>query len=60
MEIPDAVFVVEDICRTPAYLFKRRLQPVVEAAGLPTTGELKVTAHTLRHTYASHLVMKGM
>lgn len=32
---------------------------VVQNAELESHGEDKVTAHTLRHTYASHLVMNG-
>lgn len=32
----------------------------VQAAGLPTTGKDKVTSHTLRHSRASHLLMRGV
>ena len=38
---------------------KKRFQRLVKLAGLPTAGEEKVTAHALRHTFASHLVMAG-
>ncbi|MDP8246444.1 MAG: site-specific integrase [Candidatus Hinthialibacter antarcticus] len=39
---------------------KKRFKRLIEQSGLPTTGEDKVTAHTLRHTFASNLVMKGI
>ncbi|RJP23775.1 MAG: hypothetical protein C4527_19690 [Candidatus Omnitrophota bacterium] len=45
--------------RHSPYVLKREFKKVVKNAGLPVTGEKKVTAHTLRHTYASRLVMKG-
>jgi len=38
---------------------ERVFRKIVEKAGLSVKGEDKVTAHTLRHTYASHLVMNG-
>ncbi|MEW6237315.1 MAG: tyrosine-type recombinase/integrase [Candidatus Omnitrophota bacterium] len=38
---------------------KKRFHRLVRLAGLPITGDQKVTAHTLRHTFASHLVMAG-
>jgi integrase len=57
--IPEAVLVVEGETFTP-YMVKRRLKSVVIDAGLPTEGEAAITAHVLRHTYASHLVMKGV
>lgn len=38
---------------------KKRFKRVVIKAGLPVTGDDKVTAHTLRHTFASRLVMNG-
>lgn len=57
-EIPDAVLVVHG--HTTPYMLKRRFQRVVIAANLPTTGETAVTAHVLRHTYASYLVMRGV
>jgi integrase len=57
-EIPDAVLVVYGH-NTP-YMLKRRFQAVVIAANLPTSGEKAVTAHVLRHTYASYLVMRGV
>lgn len=40
-------------------VLKKSFKKLVKAAELPSTGEDKVTAHTLRHTFASHLVMKG-
>lgn len=57
-EIPDAVLIVHG--QTTPYMLKRRFQRVVIAANLPTSGEVAVTAHTLRHTYASYLVMRGV
>ena len=38
---------------------KKRFIQLVKLAGLPNDGESKVTPHTLRHSFASHLVMKG-
>ncbi|MBI1282530.1 MAG: tyrosine-type recombinase/integrase [Anaerolineaceae bacterium] len=38
---------------------KKRFRRLVGFAGLPAKGDDKVTPHTLRHTYASHLVMNG-
>lgn len=55
----DALLVVDDPDNTP-YMLKRRLLGVIKAAGLPVTGENRVTAHTLRHTFASHLVTSGV
>lgn len=43
-----------------AYMLQRRFKDVVSDAKLQTTGDDKVTAHTLRHTFASHLVMEGI
>lgn len=57
--LADAVLVLDGDKYSP-YILKRRFHKVVEAAKLPTEGDMKVTAHTLRHTYASHLVMKGV
>ncbi len=42
------------------YMLKRQFSKVVLEAGLSTEGTDKVTAHTLRHSYASHLVMSGV
>ncbi len=58
LDIPDAVLVVHG--HTTPYMVKRRFQAIVIAANLPTTGEKAVTAHVLRHTYASYLVMRGV
>lgn len=46
--------------RITPYMLKRRFQSVVIAANLPTSGEKTVTAHILRHTYASYLVTRGV
>jgi len=56
-QIPNAGLIVKGM-HSP-YALKRAFRNVVEAAGLSIAGENKVTAHTLRHTYASHLVMNG-
>ena len=39
---------------------KKLLTTVIAASGLPINGDNKVTAHTCRHTFASHLVMRGV
>ena len=39
---------------------KKNFSKVVMTAGLDTTGDRRVTAHTCRHTFASHLVMAGV
>jgi len=39
---------------------KKVFKKTVKAAGLSIAGANKVTAHTLRHSYASHLVMGGV
>lgn len=39
---------------------KRNFMRVAKMAHLPVSGEEKVTAHTLRHTFASHLAMSGV
>ena len=56
--ISEAVLVVEGD-HSP-YMLKRHFRQVVIDAGLPTTGEKGITAHVLRHTYASYLVMHGV
>ncbi len=38
---------------------KKRFRRLVNLSGLPIEGDNKVTAHTLRHSFASHLVMAG-
>ena len=38
---------------------KKRFRRLVHLSGLPIDGDNKVTAHTLRHSFASHLVMAG-
>lgn len=43
-----------------AYMIKRSFIDIVKVAGLPHVGEEKVTAHVLRHTFASHCVMNGI
>ena len=58
-EYPDKELIVDGRGDYTPYMLNRRFSRVVEAAGLPTSGDDKVTAHTLRHTYASHLVMNG-
>lgn len=59
MVYPDSEYVVLGTKRYTKYRIKRLFMKVTQDAGLPTEGENKVTAHTLRHTYASHLVMNG-
>lgn len=39
---------------------ERCVPKIAAAAGIRCDGEYKVTAHTLRHTFASHLVMAGV
>ncbi len=56
---PAAVVMLEDEAFTP-YMLKRQFSKVVVEAGLSTEGTDKVTTHTLRHSYASHLVMSGV
>jgi len=56
-ELTDPLWIV-DGCHSP-YMLKRGFQKVVKNTGLSVTEDKKVTAHTLRHTYASHLVMNG-
>lgn len=55
----DAVLIVGGEETTP-YMLKRHFNRVVRSAGLSVDGENKVTAHILRHTFASHLVMNGI
>jgi len=57
-EIPEAVLVVEG--ESTPYMLKRHFRRVVTAAGLPVDGEEAVTAHTCRHSFGSHLAMKGI
>jgi len=52
----DGILVVGRSWRWAERAFPR----VVRYAGLPRSGERAVTARTLRHTYASHLVMAGV
>lgn len=40
--------------------FQHSFRRIVENAGLEAFGENRVTPHTMRHTYASHLVMNGV
>ena len=56
---PDSESVVAASGDYTPHRIKRLFQRTVEQAGLQTDGEDKVTAHTLRHTYASHLVMNS-
>ncbi len=56
---PEAEYIVLGSKTYTSYRLKRLFNNVVKEAGLPLEGEDKVTAHTLRHTYASHLAMNG-
>jgi integrase len=42
------------------WTLERVIRLVIKDAGLEIKGSNKVTAHTFRHTYASHLVMHGV
>lgn len=44
----------------PLISITRFFVKAVTTAGLPTTGENKVTLHVLRHSFASYLVMAGV
>ena len=52
-------FVIRGKDRVSFYMIKRDFNKIVKQVGLETSGENKVTAHTCRHTFASHLVMNG-
>jgi integrase len=54
---PKGEYVVRDGAKRGV---KRSFSAIARLAGLPTQGEGKVTAHTLRHTFASYLVMSGV
>lgn len=56
-QIPKAELIVKG--RHTPYALTREFKKIVKNAGLEIKGDKKVTAHTLRHTYASHLVMNG-
>jgi len=56
---PDASLVVIGAGTYSEERIERIFCRIAKQAGLPIKGEDKVTAHTLRHTYASHLVMNG-
>jgi integrase len=47
-------------CQRGDRYYEPCVRKVMKKAGLETTGPNKVTAHTLRHTFASHLVMAGV
>ena len=59
LKYPDASLVVIGAGNYTIERMERVFRKIAEQAGLETKGEDKVTAHTLRHSYASHLVMSG-
>ena len=59
LKYPDASLVVLGAGHYTIERMERIFRKIAAQAGLETKGEDKVTAHTLRHTYASHLVMNG-
>lgn len=56
---PESIYVTQCSKEFTSYRMTRLFMKVVQNAELESHGEDKVTAHTLRHTYASHLVMNG-
>ena len=59
-DIEDSTFFVTGNGQYSAYRISRLFLPMVREAGFPLEGENKVSAHTCRHTFASHLVMNGV
>ncbi len=58
-QYPESDYAAQCSREFTRYRLARLFVKVVQDAELATHGENKVTAHTLRHTYASHLVMRG-